>query len=91
LQESAIIVVHLLTISELALYATVSLKYVFANMAHMSVDWVRLSLSFVLAFYYLAYILRLIKGCCQIGHNPEEVKKSTFNPLKLLTFGFSDS
>lgn len=90
LQESAIIVVHLLTISEVTLYATVSFKYVFDNMAILSIDWVRLSLSLVLAFYYLAYILRLIKGCCQIGHNPNELKKSTFNPLRLFTFAFAE-
>jgi hypothetical protein len=59
-------------------------------MALLQIDWVKMSLSFVLAAYYIFYIIRLIKGCSQIGKNIDTSNKSLFNPLMFLTFAFAE-
>ena len=67
IQESAIVIVHLLTISEISLYSAVTFKFILTNFDYLEINWTLLGLSVAFATYYLFYIFRLIVGCCCIG------------------------
>ena len=62
MKESAIILIHLLTINEISMYGLAFFKIVIANAQQMELNYFKLGLSSALMLYYLIYIVRLIYG-----------------------------
>lgn len=58
LRESALIIIHLLTVNEMTLYAFASFKIILTT--DVNINYGKLLLSISLAAYYLLYLVRLI-------------------------------
>jgi hypothetical protein len=70
LRDSALILIHVLTINEVALYASASFKIILFG--GVNIEWAHFSLSIAVAVYYISYLGRLMVACVRYEGKAEE-------------------